>query len=128
MGIALAELIQRHPLCSHRFRSYLPALIKSFQLWHKHHWSYSLFLSLSLSFFLVESFTVKTKKINNIKTINKTTEIETDRSHTPHFRIQDSNWDEWCNILDNNLSQFISPFPNEVSKNITDAEANLFFT
>ena len=31
-------------------------------------------------------------------------------------------------FLDNNLSQFVSSFPNEVSKNIIDDQANLFVT
>ena len=48
------------------------------------------------------------------------------RSHTPDFRTQDANWDEWCKLLDNNLSQFISSFSNEVSRKIIDDQSNLF--
>ena len=47
------------------------------------------------------------------------------RSSAPHFRTQDVNWDESYKFLDNNFSQFISSFPNEV-RNITDDQANLF--
>ena len=49
-----------------------------------------------------------------------------DTGHTPHLRTQDVNWDKWCKLLDNNLSQFISSFSNEVSRNIIDDQSNLF--
>ena len=51
---------------------------------------------------------------------------EKSSSHIPHFRTQGVNWDEWYKLLDKNLSQFVSSFPNEVSRNIIDEQANLF--
>ena len=75
---------------------------------------------------------VKTREINNIKTRHKAIKIDIenlsikDRSHTPDFRSQDPNWDEWCKLLDNNLSQFVCSFPNEVFRNIIDDQSNLF--
>ena len=48
------------------------------------------------------------------------------RSYTLHFRTQDANWDELCKLLSKNLSQFISSFPYEVSRNIIDNHPNLF--
>ena len=80
----------------------------------------------------INNLTVKTRGIKNVKARHKATEIDIEnlsdknRSHTPHFRTQDANWDEWCKFLDYNLSQFISSFPNEVSKNMIDDQANLF--
>ena len=104
-------------LCSHRFRSYLPALTKLPQLCKKHNLSYSLSRGIN-------NLTVKTREINNIKTRHKAIGIDIEnlsdkgRSHTPYFRTQDANWDEWCKLLDNNLLQFISSFCNKVSRNI----------
>ena len=72
------------------------------------------------------------REISNIKTRHKTIKIEVEKlsdknsSHTPHFRTEGVSWDEWCKSLDKNLSQFISSFPNEVSKTIIDEQANLF--
>ena len=89
MGIALEELIQRHFLCSHRFRSYLPALPKLSQLWQKHHRSYS---------HGNKNLIVKTREINNIKTRHKAIEIDTEnlsgkiRSHIPYFKTKMPTW------------------------------------
>ena len=80
----------------------------------------------------INNLTVKTREINNIKTRHKAIEIVTEnlsdknRSHTPHFRTQGTNWDEWCKLLDNSLYQFIRSFPNKVSRNITDDQVNSF--
>ena len=71
----------------------------------------------------INNLTVKRRKINNIKTRRRAIEIDIenlsdkDRSHTPYFRTQDGNWDEWCKFLDNNFSQF---------RNIIDDQFNLF--
>ena len=75
---------------------------------------------------------VKTREINNIKIRYKDIEIDIEnlsdksRSHTPHFRTQDANQDEWCKLLHNSLSQSINSFYNEISKKIIDDQANLF--
>ena len=80
----------------------------------------------------INNLTVKTKEINIIKTKHNAIEIEIEklcdknRSQTSHFRTQGANWDEWCKLLDKNLSQFISSFPNEVCRSIIDDQANLF--
>ena len=87
-------------------------------------------IDLTLSYG-INNLTVKKREINNIKTRHKALEIDKEnlsdknRSHTPHFRTQDADWDEYCKYLVN-LSVFISSFPNEVSKNIIDDQANLF--
>ena len=75
---------------------------------------------------------VKTREINNIKIRYKDIEIDIEnlsdksRSHTPHFRTQDANQDEWCKLLHNSISQSINSFYNEISKKIIDDQANLF--
>ena len=83
----------------------------------------------------MNNLTLKSRETKNIKTRHKTIEInienlsDKNRLHTPHFRTQDANWDEWCTFLDNNLSQFVSSFPNEVSKSIIiTTSASSFFS
>ena len=70
MGIALEELIQRHSLCSHRFRSYLPALPKLSQLWQKHHRSYSL-MEITTSLLKQGKLTILKPDIRPLKLIQK---------------------------------------------------------
>ena len=125
MAIALEELIQRHSF-------YVATdLDHTYQYSPNCHNSGKSTIDLTL-FCGISNFTVKTREISNIKTRHKATEIEIRKlseksiSHTPHFRAQGVNWDEWCKSLDKNLSQFISSFPNEVSRNIIDEQANLF--
>ena len=123
MGIALEELIQINSL-------YVATdLDHTYQHPANCHNSGKSIIDL----ILVELTTplLKQGEINIIKTRPKAIEIDIenlsykDKSHTPHFRTQDANWDEWCKLLDNNLSQFISSFPNEVSRNIIDDQFNL---
>ena len=109
-------------LCSHRFRSYLPALAKLSQLWKN--------APLNFSFSCgINNLTVKIREIKNITTRCKTIETNIEnpsdkkRCHTPHFRTQGANWDEWCKSLHNSNSQFISSFP-QVSKSIIDDQTN----
>ena len=125
MGIVLEELIQRHSF-------YVATdLDHTYQHSPNRHNSGKSTIDLTL-FRGINNLTVKTKEISNIKTRQKAIEIEIRKlseksiSHTPHFRTQGVNWDEWCKLLDKNLSQFISSFPNEVSRNIIDEQANLF--
>ena len=83
----------------------------------------------------MNNLTLKSRETKNIKTRHKAIEINTEnlsdrnRRHTSHFRTQDANWDEWCTFLDNNLSQLVSSFPNEVSKSIIiTTSASSFFS
>ena len=125
MGIALEELIQRH--------SFYVATDLHHTYQHSPNCQNSGKSTIDLTLFHgINNLTVKTREISNIKTRHKAIEIEIRKlseksiSHTPHFRTQGVNWDEWCKSLDKNLSQFISSFPNEVSRNIIDEQANLF--
>ena len=125
MGIALEELIQRH--------SFYVAIDLDHTYQHSPNCHNSGKSTIDLTLFRgINNLTVKTREISNIKTRHKAIEIEIRKlseksiSHTPHFRTQGVNWDEWCKLLDKNLSQFISSFPNEVSRNIIDEQANLF--
>ena len=119
IGLALEELIQKHGL-------YVATdLDHIYQHSPNCHSSVKSIICLTLSLSRgINNLTVKTREINNIKTRHKAIGIDIEnlsdkgRSHTPYFRTQDANWDEWCKLLDNNLLQFISSFCNKVSRNI----------
>ena len=102
MGIALEELIQRH------------GFYVATDLDHTYQHSPNCYNSgkstIDLTLFCgINNLTAKTRESNNIKTRHKATEIKIEklsdknRSHTPHFRTQGANWDEWCKSLDENL-------------------------
>ena len=109
MGIAREELIKRHGFyvaadLDHTYQ-YSPNYCNSGKS------PTDLILSHEIN-----NLTVKTKENNKIETRYKAIKIKIEklsgknRSHTPHFRTQGANWDD--------LSQFISSFPNEVSRSI----------
>ena len=107
MGIALAELIERHGF-------YVATdLDHTYQHSSNCHNSDKSTIAFTLSGG-INNLTVKTREINNIQTRHKAIEIaieklrDKNRSHTPHFRTQGANWDEWYKLLDKNLSQFIA--------------------
>ena len=125
MGIALGELVQRH--------SFYVATDLDYTYQHSPNCHNSGKSTIDLPLFRgINNLIVKTREISNIKSRHKAIKIEVEKlsdknsSHTPHFRTQGVSWDEWCKSLDKNLSQFISSFPNEVSKSIIDEQANLF--
>ena len=36
-------------------------------------------------------------------------------------------WDQWQNFLENNLLNFVSSYPEEISKNIIEKQASLLY-